>query len=321
MSYLSTRLLSLHMSCNPRATLKRSSERPLTKTARASIAALGLLGFVGRANAEVLHHYSSSLGQELTSVIAVSTSKLLPLVPTAYTIVPASALLVGRPDQGIVALVNFRGFNPTVDQRRSNHEPQITIDLGILVAEPAEAAAVGLSIPGAFHFYTLAILTNDNHYAASLHDARMPANFINKISYQRSMNDATGVGDLAVRVPAHNPLFFSLNTGQGYALAPGALNAAFWHDGQKGKAVLSFSNQPFRQGNAISQLYTRPHSPLDTLVAGEALGPCPPDPNSGYSCIITAALNFRYDQGTVGKLQLVKPVPAGYRPFPDRSWK
>jgi len=33
-----------------------------------------------------------------------------------YTIVPASAVLFGSPDQGIVVIANVRGFHPTVDR-------------------------------------------------------------------------------------------------------------------------------------------------------------------------------------------------------------
>jgi hypothetical protein len=53
----------------------------------------------------------------------------------------------------------------------------VAIDVGILVAEPPEAASVGANVPGAFHLYTLAIYTDDAQYAASLQGTDMPVNF------------------------------------------------------------------------------------------------------------------------------------------------
>jgi hypothetical protein len=318
MSYQIARSPAVHVSYKPDAVLRRFSHRLFKRTRVVCIAALGLVGqsFVDRANAEVLHTYGNSLGHEVANVIAVSASKLLPLVPPEYTILPASSLLFGRPDQGIVTIANFQGINPTVDQRPSSRQPQVAIDLGILVVEPAEAAKAGVNIPGAFHIYALTIFTNDAHYAASLHTGDMPVEFVDTIGYQREMDDATGVGDLIVSVPAQHPALYSISTGQGYAPAPGAFNAVFWNEGRRGTAVLNFIDQPFLQGGAISRIYTRPHSTLNALLDGGGLGPCPPDPQTGFSCVIAPSLNLRYDEGTVGKLQLIKPVRTGHGPFP-----
>jgi len=280
----------------------------IKRTLVACIAALGLVGqsFIDRANAQVLHTYGNSLGHEVANVIAVSASKLRPLVPPEYTVVPASSLLVGRPDQGIVTIANFQGINPTVDQRPSSRQSQVAIDVGILVVEPADAAKVGVNIPGAFHIYALTIFTNDAQYAASLRTGDMPVEFVDTIGYQRDMDDATGVGDLIVSVPAQHPTLYSINTGQGYAPAPGAFNAVVWNDRQRGTAVLNFIDQPFLQGSAISYIYTRSQSTLNALLDGGGLGLCPPDLlQTGFDCVIAPSLNLRYDKGTVGKLQLI----------------
>jgi hypothetical protein len=192
----------------------------------------------------------------------------------------------------------------------------VAIDVAILIAEPPEAARVGVAIPGAFHLYALRIFTDDSRYADSLRDAGLSVEFIEAIDYERRMDDATGVGDLEVRLPGRHPFLYSVNTGQGYAPVQGALNAVFWHEGSRGTAVLSFANEPFRQGSAISRIYTRPHGTLDRLLEGGGLGPCPPDPKTRFNCIFAPSLNLRYDQGWVGKLQLIKPSRPSHRPFP-----
>jgi hypothetical protein len=131
------------------------------------------------------------------------------------------------------------------------------------------------------------------------------------------MDNATGVGDLNVKLPERYPFLYSANTGQGYAPGQGAFIAAFWHDGERGTVVLSFVDQPFFQGGALSRIYTRPNGSLNSLFDGAGLGPCPADPNTGFKCILAPSLNLRYDRGTVGKLQLIKPSRAGYHPFPQ----
>jgi len=259
-----------------------------------------------RADVELLHTYGNSLGQDVVNVIAISASKLLPLLPAGYNLVPAASIGFGRPDQGIVAIENFRGIDPTVDRRKPLNENQVAIDVAILVVEPGEAVQAGVSIPGAFHIYALAIYTNDARYAASLRRAEIPVEFVNKIGYQRDMNDASGVGDLIVSVPSKDSPFHTFSSGQGYLPMPGAFNAVFWHDGQKGKAVLHFLDQPFRQGTAISHIYTQPNSTWDALFDGGGFGPCDPHPETGYRCVIAPALNLRYDEGTRGRLLLIR---------------
>ncbi len=260
---------------------------------------------VARADPQVLHTYGNSFGYEVDQGIAIDMAKLRPLVPSSYTMVPASTLGFGGSDQGLLVIANFRGIGPTVDGKKTGQDPQVAIDVGILVVEPAEAAAAGVNIPGAFHLYMLAIYTDDAHYAASLQGTNMPIKFLGKIDYQREMDDATGAGTLKVRVPAKKPDFFSTSLSGGYAPPSGALNAAFWQDGRKGrKVVLQILDQPFRQGSAVSQIYTRPHSGWEALFNGGGFGPCANDPQTGYSCILAPALNFRFF-GSVNRLLLI----------------
>jgi hypothetical protein len=120
------------------------------------------------------------------------------------------------------------------------------------------------------------------------------------------MNDASGVGDVNVGVPAKKSPFYSRNTGFGYAPA-GALDAVFWYNGVHGKAVLHFHDEPFRQGQALSQVYTQPGSKWDNLLSGGGFGPGAPDPTTGYNSIVTPSLNFRYDHGSRGRLMLLAP--------------
>jgi hypothetical protein len=280
----------------------------LVKTALVScVAVLCLLGHsaAARADVKLLHTYGSSLGHEVTSIIAVSMSKLLPLVPAGYTIAPAASVGFGGPDQGLVVIVNFQGFDPTLDGRERLRRSQVAIDVGILVVEPAAAAQAGLAIPGAFHFYTRAIYTNDGLYAASLFLAGMPVELVPRIAYRRDM-DATGVGDLAVDVPVRHSPFQTLGTGFGYAPVPGALDGVFWHDNRRSTAALHFHDVPFQQGTALTSVYTKPGSPLDTLLDGGGLGPCAPHPETGYRCVLAPALNLRYDEGTEGRLLLIR---------------
>jgi hypothetical protein len=270
------------------------------------IAALGVLIVSpdSRANAEPLHTYRSSLGQEVANVIAVSMSKLFPLVPAGYTIIPASSvgLGFGTPDQGLIVIANVRNFDPTVDGRRTSERHQVPVGVAVLIAEPPEAAQAGLSIPGAFHLYALAIYTNDARYAASMRGADMPVKFVDKIQYRRDMDDASGIGSLIVSVPVHQSAFITVNSGLGYAPVPGPFNTVLWHDSDQGKAALHLHNESFRQGSALSQIYTQPHSFMEALLDGGGLGPCGTDPNTGYSCIVAPSLNLRYDQGLVWTL-------------------
>jgi hypothetical protein len=70
---------------------------------------------------------------------------------------------------------------------------------------------------------------------------------------------------------------------------------------------LHFHDEPFRQGQALSQVYTQPASKWDNLLSGGGFGPGAPDPKTGYNSIVTPSLNFRYDQGSRGRLILLSP--------------
>jgi hypothetical protein len=274
------------------------------------MAALGLfvLSHGAQADVRVLHTYGISLGQEVDNLIPVSASKLLPLLPAGYEIVPASSFGIGREDQGIVVIVNFRGLDPTVDAMKPSKNNRVAIDVTILVKEPSEAVEAGVNIPGAFHFYTLAMYSDDAPYAASLLEADMPIKFNNKISYQREMNDLTGEGQLIVNVSLKNSAFKSITSSLGYASVDGALNAIFWHDGKRGKTALHFHVPVFHQGDAIAQFFMQPSSMWESLFNVNSGDPelCDPDPETGYSCVVTPSLNFRFDEGDVGQLLLIK---------------
>src|SRR5262245_61437018 len=153
------------------------------------IAASGVAPF------RLLHTYETSFAVEVANTIPVSAAKLLPLLPAEYQFVPAAALGIGGWDQGIVVVANYRGDNLQIDHGKPRKDQLIAIDVGILVNEPAEAAAVGVNTPGAFHLYTLAIYTNDPLYALSLLVAQMPVEFVPGITYERLMDDASGFGD------------------------------------------------------------------------------------------------------------------------------
>ena len=80
MSYQTARRHAVHVSYEPNAVLRRSSQRLFKRILVVCIAALGLIGqsLVNRANAEertrqhpVLHTYGNSQGHEVANVIAV----------------------------------------------------------------------------------------------------------------------------------------------------------------------------------------------------------------------------------------------------------
>lgn len=253
-----------------------------------------------------LHTYQTSFAAEMANTIPVPTEKLSPLIPAEYQLVPAAAFGLGSWDQGIVVIANFRGDNPRVDHRHPRQDSQVAIDVLILINEPAEAAAAGVQIPGAYHLYTLAIYTNDPQYAASLRLADMPVEYVPGITYDRLFDDVSGVGDVNVEVPTRNTPFYSFNTGFGYEPA-GTLDTVFWHNGKHGKAVLHFHDEPFEQGQALSHVYTQPGSQWDNLLSGGGLGPTMADPLTGYHGIVTPSLSFRFSEGTKGRLMVIAP--------------
>jgi hypothetical protein len=292
---------------------KRSSRfsRQLRKVFPACVVVACLIGHstAARSEVEVLHTYGNSLGQEVISVVAVDASKLRPLLPSGYQLVPASSVGFGQADQGVVVVGNFRGIDYFIDTRTNVHE-QVAIDLVILVNEPIQASQAGVSITGAFHVYTLGIYTNDPQYAASFLQTGFPIEYVSKIEYRREMDDATGVGNLSISVPSKLSPFGTFSTGQGYSRVAGAFNTVFWHDSRKGKTILHFLDEPFSQGTAISQIYTKPGSKWDTLFSGGGLGPCAAQAGTGYHCITAPALNMRYDEGTRGTLMIAKESDA-----------
>lgn len=175
------------------------------------------------------------------------------------------------------------------------------------MAEPPEAVAAGVSIPGAFHGYALAAYLNNGQVFATLQSADMPVALLNQIDYQRGMDDASGIGDLIVNVPAKDSPFYSFShSEQGYGPVPGELDAVFWHNGRDGKVALHYRGRLPRQGMAISRIYAGPQSTWGVLLNGGGVAPCPSDLETGYNCVIAPSFNLRYDEGSVGRLVLVK---------------
>jgi hypothetical protein len=104
-----------------------------------------------RVEARIVHTYGSSSAAEVTNLVAVSRSKLLPLLPPGYVPLPATTIGIGRKDQGILAITNFQSTDPVVDHRQSGNPKQVAVDVAIAVAPPVAAAVVGLDIVGAYH--------------------------------------------------------------------------------------------------------------------------------------------------------------------------
>jgi hypothetical protein len=248
-----------------------------------------------------LHTYRVTTAWEMAQTIPVRAATLRPLLPDGYALLPADALGLGGADQGIVVIVNFQGRDPVIDQRPPARHDRIAIDVGIVVAAPATAAAAGLDVPGAFHFYTLAMYSDDAPYAASLRAAGMPMTLLPQITYDRQIDDASGVGTLTVRVPDRRAPFHSRTEAVGYQPVA-AFDAIFWHAARQGVLALQFHLDPVRQGQALSQLSAAPESRWGRLLLDGGLGPCPADPASGDGCVRTPALNLRYDQGDIGRL-------------------
>jgi hypothetical protein len=257
------------------------------------------------AQSVVDHSYTTTLGTEVVNLIPVPVSKLIPLVPNGYSVVPAAALGVGTSDQGVVVITNYRGLEPSVDDRRLPQDSHVAINVAILVAEPGEAVAAGVSIFGAYHFYTLSIYTDNALYAGVLRQADFPVEYVGAITYQRTIDDTSGVGALAVNVPSRDSPLYSFNDALGYSPAQGALDAVFWHNGRRGTAILHFHEPSFRDGAAVSQIYTEPQSAWDSLFNGGGFGACAADPATEYDCVEAGSRNFRYDGGSRGRLLLI----------------
>jgi hypothetical protein len=290
--------------------VKGHFNRPVRKAIAASVAAAFIVLPVTAATAavpgvKVVHTVQVTPGRELTNAVAVDNSKLLPLLPPGYNLVPASALGLGGNTQGLVAIVNFTNTGLNLDGKPTGQPNTVAVDVGILIAPPPAANAGGLNIPNAFHLYTLDIFTNDPAYKDALLSGGIPAKFFNDITAQSTLDDATGLGDLAVNVPGKRPLLNTVNTGLGHAAVPFPLDAIFWHEGARGSSALHFHNDPLRQGQGIGKVYTQPPSMLQGLLDGGGLGPCPPDAATGNHCVVAPALNFRYPNGGVGELLLI----------------
>jgi len=50
----------------------------------------------------------------------------------------------------------------------------------------------------------------------------------------------------------------------------------------------------------------KPQSTWDLLFSGGGWGARPPDPATGYNCLMAPSFNVRYDQGGEGELLLLK---------------
>jgi uncharacterized protein YjbI with pentapeptide repeats/CubicO group peptidase (beta-lactamase class C family) len=268
-----------------------------------------IAGPIQSQSATVLHTYRKSTAMEVINAIPVDFHKVLPLLPQEYDFLPAAAVGLGGADQALVVIANFQGSQPQIDDAEPAAADQVAIDLAILVQEPPHAATTGLDIPGAFHVYTLAIYTNDAPYAATLQSVGMPVELVPHIVYDRPMDDLTGLGDLNVSVPIDDESFYSHNTGFGYVPA-GVLNAILWHNGSRGTSVLHFMDEPTELGQALSEIYTAPGSNLNSLLQGGGVGPGPTDPVTGFESVLAPSLNYRYREGSFGRLLLIVPEPS-----------
>jgi hypothetical protein len=279
----------------------------------ASIDVPTFAGTMQSQSATVLHTYRKSTAMEVINAIPIDFNNVLPLLPDEYDFLPAAAVGLGGADQALVVIANFQGSHPQIDDAEPAVADQVAIDLAILVEEPPHAATAGLDIPGAFHVYTLAIYTNDAPYAATLQAVDMPVELVPGIVYDRTMDDVTGVGDLHVSVPIDGESFYSHNTGFGYVPA-GVLDAILWHNGSKGTSVLHFMDEPTELGEALSTIYAAPGSELAELLDGGGLGPGPIDPLTGFESVMAPSLNYRYRDGSFGRLLLLVPEPSTLAP-------
>jgi hypothetical protein len=255
--------------------------------------------------AVVLHTYDTSLATEVANAIPVEAERLWPLLPAEYDLIPAAAVGLGEWDQGVVAIVNFQGLDATIDHRRPRRDPSTRIYVTILVAPPAAASTAGVDVSGALHFYTLAAYSDDSAFAGSLRVADLPIEFVPRLTFDRQIDELSGVGELTVAVPSRQSPFRSVNTAFGYAPSS-AIDAVFWHHGTKGTAILHFFNEPALRGDAISLVFTPPGGAWGDLLSGGGFGPGPTDPETGFNSVIAPALNFLYPQGSRGRLLLIR---------------
>jgi hypothetical protein len=249
-----------------------------------------------------------SFATEMANAIRVDKAKLVPLLPEGYAPVSASDVGVGGENDGVFVIVNVCNENFSVDGTVSQRTSLVNVP-SILVREPADAAAAGLNIPGAFHLYPLAIYINDRAYADSLRSADMPVQFLPNITHDRRIDDA-GVGGLRVRVPARKNPFHSFNQGSGFS-STGRVDVVLWYEGDKGTAALSFRFDLAQEGLAQSVVFTRPGSKLNRLLTGGGVGPGLPDPQTGFESVRTPSVSFQYPQGGSASLILIKK-PCGY---------
>jgi hypothetical protein len=258
-----------------------------------------------RQNVEFLHSYDTSFATEIANAIPVSADNLLPLLPSEYELIPAATFGIGGLDEGIVVIVNFQGMDPSIDRRPRRRNPSTRTYVTILVAAPAAAEVAGVDAPGSLHFYTLASYTDDAEYAANLRVADWPIEFVPRIAFGREIDDTTEVGQVLVEVPSRNSPFYSFNEAFGHAPA-GNVDAVFWFNGKKGTALLHFINEPARQGDALSLVFTPPGSRWNELLAGGGFGPGPTDPETGFESVVAPSLNFLYPEGSRGRILLLK---------------
>lgn len=235
-------------------------------------------GTPAQADAEVLHTYVVSKGHEVDHLIAVDAAKLVDLLPAGYALVPASEFGVGSPDQGIVVIINFEGLDPTIDNRLMSAHNRVGVDVTILVTEPAGAAEAGVAFPGAFHFYTLAMYSNDPPYVASLRQAGIPIGISPNLVYQWGVDDVSGAGEVAIDIPTPRSALASRSTAFGFgplevsSMQSSGMTAS--SGGRRCTSTLQSSVKPMP--SAMSSFNLAARWPL--CWKAEALAPAPPIP-------------------------------------------
>lgn len=94
---------------------------------------MGPLVALQERRARTLHTYSSTVGVEVAIVVPINSSKLAPLLPAGYHLLPAATVGLGGPDQGVLAFANFRGTNPSIDGGPRSSQDQVAIDALVAV--------------------------------------------------------------------------------------------------------------------------------------------------------------------------------------------